>query len=168
MNNLNERSVDINVNTTQMEVAINENEKMLEVQEESTENANTQTPLELAQRITELAYDGFQLTFEEFKKRNYQFEDETLESLNCKFSEILDLSHWVLSAVSVDADRIKDKHSIEYDAALDMLVQISHHASEGIEICEGHSEQLTEDADNMFNEIQWISKLYLDQYFLNV
>lgn len=167
MYNLNETNVDINVNATQVEEAIIENEKMPEIQEEANENSSSQTPLEFAKRITDLAYEGFKLTFEEFKQKNYESKDEILEGLNSKFLEILDLSHWTLSAVSVNTERIKERHSIEYNTALDMLVSISRNAGEGIEICEEHIEQLTEDVNNMFNEIQWISKLYLDQYFLN-
>lgn len=144
-----------------------ENQENTIVEETSTENERSQTPLEFAKRITDLAFVGFKITFEEFKSKNYQYEDDKLESINSKFSEILNLSHWVLSASSVDIDLVKNNLSIEYDAIKDSLVKISRFASEGIQICEENQDQIKNETNELFNEIQWTSKLYLDAYILN-
>lgn len=137
------------------------------VEETLQENVTSKTPLEFAKRITDLAFEGFKITFEEFKSQNYQYQDDTLEGINSKFSEILDLSHWILSATSVDINCIKDNLSIEFDAAKDTLIKVSRLASEGIEICEEYQGRIKNEINELFNEIQLTSKLYLDEYILN-
>lgn len=144
-----------------------ENQENTIVEETSTENETSQTPLEFSKRITDLAFEGFKITFEEFKSQNYQYQDDTLEGIGSKFSEILALSHWILSASSVDINCIKNNHSIEYNTVKDTLVKISRLASEGIQICEEYQDRIKNDANELFNEIQWTCKLYLDAYILN-
>ena len=124
------------------------------------------TPLEVAIKITNIAIDGFKLTFDEHVKNGFEFEDDLLESINTTFLNITELSHWTLSSASIDINEIKDNNSIENKTAQEMLVKIMKLANTGITNAKDSKANILQEVQELFSKINKLCHYYFDKYIL--
>ncbi len=113
---------------------------VVETQEVNQTNDEPKTPLEMVQKIVSLADKGFQLTFDEEKNEDFNYEDKQMEKINILFSDILkEGSSELLPAVKTltDFKTLTD----ELKNAGNILAKIIGYIDEGFTLTDVSDEQ---------------------------